>query len=155
MGLLETLIAYLGPWSWLLLALLLAGIEVVVPGTFFIWFGAAALGVGLIALAVDLSWQMQLVLFVVLSAVAVLVGRRVYGRAAKESDGFANDRLGRQVGRLAVVDRPIEEGSGHIRLDDTVWRADGPDLPAGARVRITGHRNGRFLVEPAGGETPR
>ncbi|PKR89364.1 hypothetical protein CXZ10_10080 [Pleomorphomonas diazotrophica] len=149
MGVLEGLIAYLGPWSWLVLALLLAGIEVMVPGTFFIWFGAAALVVGLLALAVALSWQVELILFVVLSAVAVLVGRRFYGRAAKESDGFANDRLGRQVGRIAVVDRAIEGGSGHIRLDDTVWRADGPDLPVGARVRITGHRDGRFLVEPA------
>lgn len=148
MGLIEGLIASLGPWSWLVLALVLAGIEVVAPGTFFIWFGAAALVVGVLALAVAMSWQVELVLFVVLSAVAVLVGRRFYGRASKEGDGFANDRLGRQVGRFAVVDRAIEGGSGHIRLDDTVWRADGPDLPAGARVRITGHRDGRFLVEP-------
>jgi len=148
MGLIEGLIASLGPWSWLVLALVLAGIEVVAPGTFFIWFGAAALVVGLLALAVVMSWQVELVLFVVLSAVAVLIGRRFYGRASKEGDGFANDRLGRQVGRFAVVDRAIEGGSGHIRLDDTVWRADGPDLPVGARVRITGHRDGRFLVEP-------
>lgn len=148
MGFIEGLVVSLGPWSWLVLALVLAGIEVVVPGTFFIWFGAAALVVGLLALAVALSWQVELVLFVVLSAVAVLVGRRFYGRASKEGDGFANDRLGRQVGRFAVVDRAIEGGSGHIRLDDTIWRADGPDLPAGARVRITGHRDGRFLVEP-------
>lgn len=149
MGMIAGLVEYLGPWSWLLLALLLAGIEVLVPGTFFIWFGAAALIVGLIALVVSLSWQVELVLFVLLSAASVLIGRRFYGRAAKEGDGFANDRLGRQVGRLAVVDRAIEGGSGHIRLDDTVWRADGPDLPVGARVRITGHRDGRFLVEPA------
>lgn len=151
MGVLEGLIVYLGPWSWLLLALLLAGIEVVVPGTFFIWFGAAALVVGLLALAVSLSWQVELVLFVLLSAAAVLIGRRFYGRAAKEGDGFANDRLGRQIGRLAVVDRAFEGGSGHIRLDDTIWRADGPDLPTGARVRITGHRDGRFVVEPVAG----
>ena len=148
MGFIEGLVVSLGPWSWLVLALVLAGIEVVAPGTFFIWFGAAALVVGLLALAVAMSWQVELVLFVVLSAVAVLIGRRFYGRASKEGDGFANDRLGRQVGRFAVVDRAIEGGSGHIRLDDTIWRADGPDLPAGARVRITGHRDGRFLVEP-------
>ncbi|WP_370676723.1 NfeD family protein [Pleomorphomonas sp. PLEO] len=151
MGLLEGLIVYLGPWSWLLLALLLAGIEVVVPGTFFIWFGAAAMVVGLLALAIAMSWQVEAVLFVLLSAAAVLIGRRFYGRASKEGDGFANDRLGRQVGRLAVVDRAIEGGSGHIRLDDTIWRADGPDLASGTRVRIVGHRNGRFLVEPESG----
>lgn len=151
MGMIAGLVEYLGSWSWLLLALLLAGIEVVVPGTFFIWFGVAALIVGLIAFAVSLSWQVELVLFVLLSAASVLIGRRFYGRATKEGDGFANDRLGRQIGRLAVVDQAIEGGSGHIRLDDTVWRADGPDLPVGTRVRITGHRDGRFLVEQAPG----
>ncbi|MFD0936463.1 NfeD family protein, partial [Methylobacterium trifolii] len=29
-------------------------------------------------------------------------------------------------------------GAGRIRFDDTLWRVSGPDLPAGARVRVTG-----------------
>ncbi|MBS1182570.1 MAG: ybbJ [Proteobacteria bacterium] len=98
MGLLEGLIGYLGPWSWLLLALLLAGIEVVVPGTFFIWFGAAALVVGLLALAVTLSWQVESVLFVLLSAAAVLIGRRFYGRASSARD--LRLKLGRDASPL-------------------------------------------------------
>ena len=34
-------------------------------------------------------------------------------------------------GCTAVVD-----GTGTVRIDDTVWRIRGPDTPAGSRVRI-------------------
>ena len=84
-----------------------------------------------------------------LSLILAVVGRRFYGRAAHESDDKTNDRLARQVGRVAVVDTAIVGGTGHIRLDDTVWRAEGPELPAGATVRIVGSRDGRFIVEAA------
>ncbi|WP_237153066.1 NfeD family protein [Oryzibacter oryziterrae] len=150
MGLTQQIVAYLGPWSWWVLALVLAGIEVLAPGTFFIWFAIAAGLTGALALLVTLGWQAQVVIFVVLAVVAALVGRRYYGRAGTEADGLANDRAGRQIGRSAVLDTAISHGTGHIRLDDTVWRVEGPDLPAGARVRITGYRDGRFQVVAEG-----
>jgi inner membrane protein len=100
-------------------------------------------------MSVVLGWQAQVVVFVVLAVAAVLLGRRFYGRAGTDADGLANDRSARQVGRTAVLDTAITEGTGHIRLDDTIWRAEGPDLPAGARVRIAGYRNGRFQVVAA------
>lgn len=148
MGILEAGIGFLGPWSWWILGIILAAIEVVAPGTFFIWFAVAAMIVGTLALVVGLSWQVELVLFVVLAIVLALVGRKFYGRAGNDADDFANERLNRQTGRIAVVDTGFAGGTGHINLDNTLWRAEGPDLPAGARVRIVGNRDGRFLVEP-------
>lgn len=148
MGLFETVVGFMGPWSWWILGIILAAVEVMAPGAFFIWFAVSALLVGTAAMVLTLSWQTELVLFVVLSIALALIGRRFYGRAANETDDLANDRLGRQIGRTAVVDTAIAGGLGHIRLDDTLWRAEGPDLPVGARVRITGCREGRFIVEP-------
>lgn len=149
MGLFEMAVGFLGPWTWWILGILLAMVEIMAPGAFFIWFAIAALLVGTLAMLVTLSWQVSLVLFVVLSLILAVVGRRFYGRAAHESDDKTNDRLARQVGRVAVVDTAIVGGTGHIRLDDTVWRAEGPELPAGATVRIVGSRDGRFIVEAA------
>lgn len=143
-------IAFLGPWSWWVLGLLLAAVEVFAPGTFFLWFAIAAILVGTLALAVPLSWQVQVVLFVVLAVIAALVGRRLYGRSGEpEPDRrHLNDRMNRQVGRPAVLEGPIENGTGRIRLDDTIWRADGPDLPAGTAVTIVGVKDNRFVVAP-------
>jgi len=141
----------LGPWSWWVLGLVLAGIEVIAPGTFFIWFAVAAVVVGTAAMFVDLGWQVEAVAFVVLAVAAALAGRRFYGRgdAVTPEGGPLNDRLARQLGRVAVVETAIAGGTGSVRLDDSVWRAEGPDLATGTRVRIVGHVGGRLKVEPA------
>ena len=149
MGIVEQIVGFLGPWNWWLLGILLALVEVVAPGTFFIWFAVAAILVGTLALLVDLSWQAELLIFVLLSAVAVLAGRRTFGRReTRRQEPNLNDRTARQIGRLAVLDTPIVNGTGHIRLDDTIWRVEGPDLPAGRQVRIRGASDGRLQVEP-------
>lgn len=54
-----------------------------------------------------------------------------------ESDQPDLNRRGAQlVGRLAVVDQAIDGGRGKVRIGDTVWPAEGPDMPAGKAVRI-------------------
>ncbi|TXM95984.1 NfeD family protein, partial [Methylobacterium sp. WL122] len=42
------------------------------------------------------------------------------------------------LGREGLLAEPIRDGAGRIRFDDTLWRITGPELPAGARVRVTG-----------------
>ena len=64
------IVAALGSWSWFVLGLILLGVEVAAPGFFFLWFGVAAILVGLSALVIDWPWQTQMVGFVVLSVIA-------------------------------------------------------------------------------------
>ena len=40
------------------------------------------------------------------------------------------------VGRVFTLEKPIIDGAGTVRIDDTVWRVAGPDAPAGSRVKI-------------------
>jgi membrane protein implicated in regulation of membrane protease activity len=139
----------LGPWLWWVVGLLLAGVEILAPGSFFVWFAVAAILTGTVALFVDIGWQWQAVLFVAFAVVAVLAGRRFYGTADRDTDERLNDRVSRQIGRIATLETAIVDGSGHIRLDDSQWRVEGPELPAGRQVRIVGFRDGRLQVEPA------
>ncbi|HUG61272.1 MAG TPA: NfeD family protein [Methylomirabilota bacterium] len=149
MGFFADLINFLGAWSWWLFGLVLAILEIIVPGTFFIWFAVAAIVTGTIALLFDIGWQAEVLIFVALAASSALLGRQVFGRNRPDEKSNLNDRLNQQVGRLATLETAIVDGSGHIRLDDTLWRVEGPALPAGQQVRIVGHRAGRFTVEPA------
>ena len=59
-----------GPWTWWVVGSLLAFVEVVLPGTFFIWFAIAAILTGTIALFFDIGWQFELLLFVVFAIAA-------------------------------------------------------------------------------------
>ena len=44
---------------------------------------------------------------------------------------------------------PIVQGSGKAKLGDGFWKVCGPDLPAGARVRVTGVNGTILTVIPA------
>lgn len=151
MSLIERLIQELGPWSWWILGLLLLGLEVLAPGTFFLWFGIAAILVGSLALFVDLSWQAELILFVVLALASLFAGRFLLRKeAVEEGDPALNRRGSRYVGREFVLDEPIVQGSGRLKVDDTVWRIAGPDCPGGTRIRVNAVQGAQLIVEPAG-----
>jgi membrane protein implicated in regulation of membrane protease activity len=137
------LFADLGPWNWIVLGLVLLGLEIVVPGVFLLWIGIAALIVGAASLALwDAGfwfWQVQVVAFLLLSLVSAYIGRQIVRRRSDASDQPLLNRRGAQmIGRTATLAEPIREGRGRIQLGDTLWRVSGPDLPAGTRVRVTG-----------------
>jgi inner membrane protein len=133
------LIRTLGGWSWWVLGLVLLGAEVLLPGFFFLWFGIAAILIGISAVLIDWPWQMQLVGFVVLSVATALIGRRFAGTGEGETaDPHLNLRANRLQGQTFVLTEPIVEGRGRIKIDDSIWQVRGPDAPAGARIVVTG-----------------
>jgi inner membrane protein len=80
----------------------------------------------------------QILMFAVFAAAAVPLWRRIarQGSAASSSNPFLNKRTDALVGREFTLEKPIIDGSGTVRIDDTIWRVAGPDAPAGSRVRI-------------------
>ena len=128
----------LGTWNWLIFGIALMGLELLAPGVFLFWLGLAALLVGLLSFAIEPSWQMQILLFAVFAAAAVLLWRRIARRdtGVSVSNPFLNKRADALVGREFTLEKPIIDGTGIVRIDDTVWRVAGPDAPAGSRVRI-------------------
>jgi inner membrane protein len=128
----------LGTWNWLIFGLILMTLELLAPGVFLFWLGLAALLVGLISFAIAPSWQLQMLMFAVFAVAAVPLWRRVAhnNTAVSQSNPFLNKRADALVGRVFTLEKPIIDGSGTVRIDDTIWRVAGPDAPAGSRVRI-------------------
>ena len=128
----------LGAWNWLILAVILVVLETVIPGVHFVWFGMAATIVGIVALATNIDWQWQLVIFGLLSfATAIVVSRYVTPQSAPSDQPGLNERGSYYVGRVVVVEEAIQNGRGRVRLGDTLWAAQGPDLAVGAKAKIT------------------
>jgi inner membrane protein len=71
--------AHIGAIVWLVSGLVLCAAETMAPGAFLIWVGLAASLVGAIAYFVTVDFTSQLLLFGILVAGLVLLGRRVYG----------------------------------------------------------------------------
>jgi len=128
----------LGTWNWLIFGFILMALELAAPGVFLFWFGLAALLVGLVSFAVHPPWQAQLLMFAVFALAAVPVWRRLALRnnRASQSNPFLNRRTAALVGREFTLEKPIIDGAGTVRIDDTIWRVAGPDAPAGSRVKV-------------------
>jgi membrane protein implicated in regulation of membrane protease activity len=130
-------------WYWLVVAAVFAVIEVAVPAMVCIWLAAAALGAAAIAwLAPGLAWEHQALIFAALAVVTVAIGRMALARTRPQSSAARlNRRAETYVGRTFTLERPIVDGRGRLKVDDTVWLVEGPDLPAGTRVHVTGADN--------------
>jgi membrane protein implicated in regulation of membrane protease activity len=136
-------------WLWMIGGILLLIAEVIAPGFFLVFIGAAALATGAFTLLFDLGLAAQLTLFTIYALVAVMIGRRMYANAATESsDPLLNDRSARLVGKSVTVIEAVDEHSGRVRVGDSEWSARGGPGRPGERVRITGVDGNCLLVEP-------
>jgi membrane protein implicated in regulation of membrane protease activity len=137
----------LGHWNWLIAAAVFLLIEVLAPGIFMLWLGLAALLVGIISTGVVWPWQAQFIAFAVFALVSVPAWRHFTRNRETADSPFLNRRVETYVGRVFTLERPIVDGVGAVRIDDTVWRVRGPDCPAGSRVRIARADGPNLLVE--------
>lgn len=136
-------------WVWLTLGLVLAGLEMLVPGVYLIWLALAAIATGVLTLALDLSLPVQVVDFVCLSLIIAFSAKRfLRDKPIESSDPLMNRRGARLVGETALVVQAIEHGSGRVKLGDSEWIARGPSVAAGERVRVSGSEGAILLVEP-------
>ena len=136
-------------WHWWIAGVALVIVEVFAPGAIFMWLGISAGIVGAMLLAVpDISWQVQFLVFAVLS-VGSIAGWRVYlKRNPTETDLPTLNRRGEQyVGRVFTLEDGITNGTGVVRVDDSRWKIEGEDLPAGTKVRVTGVEGTVLKVE--------
>lgn len=136
--------------AWLTAAALLAIAELVAPGIFMVFIAAGAGITGVVLLLVPgMSLLVQVFLFAAATAAAVSVGRRWYHRnPGVSSDPLLNDRVARLIGQTVTVAEAIVAGKGRVRVGDGEWPARGPDLPAGATVRIVAAEGSMLDVEP-------
>ncbi len=138
-------------WYWWVAAVVFVVIEILAPGFVFIWLGIAAAVVGLLLLALPaISWELQFLIFAVLS-VAAVAGSRIYLRRNPTKSDHPNlNRRGEQyVTRVFTLKEAIVNGQGKIQVDDSTWKIEGEDLPAGAKVRVIGVAGTRLKVEKA------
>ena len=138
-------------FAWAAIALLLFAAEAMAPGAFMLWLGfAAAVVLAIVLLFSGIPVLAQVALFVVLSFVSIQVYRRWFRNREKPSDQPAlNRRTAALVGRVVPLERGIVDGRGRVQIADAFWEVAGPELPAGAHVRVTGADGMTLTVEAA------
>lgn len=142
-------------WYWLALGLGLMIIEVIVPGVLFLWLGIAALATGLILLAIPtMSWEIQFVVFAVLSVVSIFAGRRFVSARQEPTDHPTLNRRGENfVGQMFTLVDDTDGGRGRLQIGDSVWavsvQPQGAEILSGARVKVVRVDGATLVVEAA------
>jgi membrane protein implicated in regulation of membrane protease activity len=136
-------------WAWIVLAGILALAEMIVPGSYLMWIALGA-AVTSVAATTGMVLEGQLAVFATATAVSCLGGYFVYR-------GMESGRYGRvplnapqqsMIGARGTVCQALVNGRGKVRIGDTVWLADGPDLAEGTPVVVAGLRGTRLEVAP-------
>ncbi len=136
-------------WIWGIVGLALLIAEVVAPGFFLVFLGVAAIATGLFTVLFDLGIGPQLVLFVIYTALAVMIGRRWYANPDHEDQAIKlNDPSKRLIGKSVLVVDPVDEHGGRVKVGDSEWTARGGPAAAGERVTVTGVDGNCLTVEP-------
>ena len=135
-------------WMWLIGGVVLLIAEVIAPGFFLIFLGAAAIATGVFTLLFDLGTAPQLALFALYALLAVMLGRRFYAnRASDGSHPHLNDPARRLVGKVVTVTCSVDDHGGRVRVGDGEWSARGGPAAVGERVRVTGVDGNCLTVE--------
>jgi membrane protein implicated in regulation of membrane protease activity len=137
-------------WYWWALAAVLLVCEMMLPGVVFLFLaiGAAVAG-AMLLIAADVSLEIQLVVFAIVSVVSAIGLRRYLRGLLPRASTTLNARGESLVGQIFVLDQPILGGRGRIRLGDGSWSVTGPDMVAGAKVRVAAVNGTELRVEPA------
>lgn len=138
-------------WHWWIAAVLLGALETVATVGVFLWLGADAGVVGTVLLVYpEMPWQQQFLLFAML-AIGTLVGVRLLARRseAEAEPVLLNRRAEQYIGTFHTLETAIINGRGRAMVGDTSWAVEGPDLPAGAKVKVVGVDGVLLLVEEA------
>jgi inner membrane protein len=139
-------------WYWWALAAVLLVFEMMLPGIVFLFLSVGALAAGAVLLIVsDLSLELQLFVFAIVSVASAVVLRPALKRLqhGRPADANLNARGDSLVGRTIVLDTPILGGQGRVKLGDGSWTITGPDMAAGSRVRVAACSGNELRVEPA------
>lgn len=136
-------------WHWWVLGFALLVAEIFLPSALCLWLGLAAFITGMAAwLVPGLHWQTELVVFAVLSFVAVGLWFRFKPLNGAAASNGLNQRGAGYVGQVFDLVEPISNGIGKARIEDSVWRVSGPDAPLGAKVRVLAVDGATLKVEP-------
>jgi hypothetical protein len=142
-------------WHWLVLGMVLVGLEMTVPTFFLMWFGLGTLLVGVVMLIAAPGLAVQLVLWAATSMAMMAIWLKWFKNPNRTRAGQAKEGV---IGIAGLLTRPVTDTEhGEILFQRPVlgsdrWpvMADAP-IPAGAKAKVVDVLGQTLKVERLGG----
>ena len=131
-------------WHWIVLGIALMAMEILLPSFVALWFGAAAVIVGVLLLFIpSLSVAIQVVMWVIFSIIFTWLWFRIMQPLAidKTKAGLSREAIVGEIGQ--VLSAPTTERRGTLRFSVPILGADewpficSDEVASGDRVRVS------------------
>jgi membrane protein implicated in regulation of membrane protease activity len=145
------ILTQLTAWHWLMLGVVLLGIELLTGSTYILWPAVSALAVGvLLFIAPGMGWEMQMLLFFLLSITTLVLGRTHLQKLVKGGEpSDLNDPGQAMVGRQVKAVADFSGIEGRVEVGDTQWSARlvGGTAAAGDLLKVSSIEGATLIVE--------
>jgi membrane protein implicated in regulation of membrane protease activity len=139
----------LNGWHWLALGIALLLLDVLGVGGILIGASGGAIALALVLAFVDLSWQLQLVVFGVFAMVGTFIFWKFFRvKPVENATSKLNNRRAQLIGMRASLMQPVQSGHGKVQIQDALWTVScDEDLPQGTLVEVTGYDDQTLIVK--------
>ncbi len=136
----------LTPAVWIVAGLIMAVLEMVVPGLVIIWFGVAGVITGILAIFIHNNY-VQFGIFLVLAGVMVVFSQRIARRITHpEPEPVGANRMSGAVGLVVQDINPPDLG--RVKVNGDEWRAEAKTaITRGTRVKVLEVEGTHLIVE--------
>ena len=134
------------PVIWFIVGFILILLEFGIPGLITLFFGIGAWIVAVLCLFIDLSIDMQLIIFISISIISLIFLRRHFKKLFEgkmDKSKFGPDELEEFIGHKAEVIKEIAPNKpGKVEFHGTLWNAESADdLKKSEIVKIIAKNN--------------
>jgi membrane protein implicated in regulation of membrane protease activity len=136
---------------WFIIGLVLFLLELVVPGFVIFFFGVGAWVTALVCLLADPGVNLQAIIFVVVSVLALLglrkiITKKFFYSKDNRSEAVEDEFTGKEA--IAIGDFSPDK-RGKVEFKGTQWKAEsGSEIKAGQTVIIIEKESFKLIVEP-------
>ena len=142
----EMLLDNLNYLHWLVFGLALVIVELFLWSMFLLWIGASAITISIVFyLYQDVSWGLQVLSFILLSAVSTFLAKKYL--PVKTVDDELSINAKSHIGKECTV-VSIENSVVKVSLGESLWFAKGCEMSVGQKVQIVDVDSSTFIVEP-------
>ena len=143
----EMLLNNLNYLHWLVFGLALVIVELFLWSMFLLWIGASAITISIVFyLYQDVSWGLQVLSFILLSAVSTFLAKKYF--PVKTVDDELSINAKSHIGKECTV-VSIENSIVKVSLGESLWFAKGCEMSVGQKVQIVDVESSTFIVEPS------
>ncbi len=136
---------------WFIVGLVMVLMEFVIPGLIVVFFGGGAWVTAiLVAIFPGMPVWVQLMIFTVFSVACLLLLRRSLKKHFfSDQDDSVDEDVDDYIGRRAVVEKEIKNGTGKVQFRGASWDAYADeDIPRDTPVTIIDKDSIRLKVKP-------